>query len=98
MLRPQNSPTREMVNLDGTWRLAVDWDRTGLTDNWQNRPLSGRLEARYPGPSMIYSMTSESVITWASTGTNVKCGCLGAGTESEFSFVWNQLPTRAWFS
>lgn len=49
MLRPQNSPTREMVNLDGTWRLAVDWDRTGLTDNWQNRPLSGRLEAPVPG-------------------------------------------------
>lgn len=49
MLRPQNSPTREMVNLDGTWRFAVDRDRTGLTDQWQNGPLQGRLEAPVPG-------------------------------------------------
>ncbi|MBD2766082.1 beta-glucuronidase [Kocuria sp. cx-455] len=49
MLRPQNSPTREMVTLDGTWRFAVDWDRTGLTDNWQNGPLTGHLDAPVPG-------------------------------------------------
>ncbi|NUQ90807.1 MAG: beta-glucuronidase, partial [Glycomyces artemisiae] len=26
MLRPQNSPTRELVNLDGLWRFALDGD------------------------------------------------------------------------
>ena len=32
MLRPQNSPTRELVNLDGAWRFAVDRDRRGLAE------------------------------------------------------------------
>ena len=49
MLRPQNSPTRELVNLDGAWRFAVDRDRRGLADGWQDRPLEGRLEAPVPG-------------------------------------------------
>ncbi|WP_144792350.1 beta-glucuronidase [Kocuria palustris] len=49
MLRPQTSPTRELVNLDGSWRFAVDWDRRGLADGWQSAPLEGRLEAPVPG-------------------------------------------------
>lgn len=49
MLRPQNSATREMVNLDGTWRFAVDWGHEGLSDNWQSGPLPGRLDAPVPG-------------------------------------------------
>jgi beta-glucuronidase len=37
MLKPQATPTRELVNLDGTWRFAID-SRAG------DAPWSGRLD------------------------------------------------------
>ena len=36
MLKPQNSPTREMITLDGLFAFKVDFDGVGLTENWQN--------------------------------------------------------------
>ncbi|MBT1003415.1 beta-glucuronidase [Paenarthrobacter sp. DKR-5] len=48
MLKPQNGPTRELVNLDGLYRFAVDFDRTGHAERWFARRLDSRLEAAVP--------------------------------------------------
>jgi beta-glucuronidase len=49
MLKPQNSPTRELVNLDGLYRFTVDLERAGLRDRWYDRPLDTQLEMGVPG-------------------------------------------------
>ncbi|MFZ0708646.1 MAG: sugar-binding domain-containing protein [Terrimicrobiaceae bacterium] len=48
MLKPQDSPTRETITLDGLFRFKVDFDRVGLTENWQNAPLDTDLEIAVP--------------------------------------------------
>ena len=48
MLKPQTSPTRELVNLDGLWSFAVDTAGTGVTDRWFAAPLQTSLEAAVP--------------------------------------------------
>ncbi|WP_182358947.1 beta-glucuronidase [Tomitella gaofuii] len=48
MLTPQNSATRELVNLDGLWAFAVDTDRVGFDEQWWTRPLQTTLEAPVP--------------------------------------------------
>ncbi len=35
MLRPENTPTREKVSLDGLWDFKLDWDRVGRDEKWQ---------------------------------------------------------------
>ncbi len=45
MLKPQISPTREVLTLDGLWRFAVD--RGDLTDPWSG-PLDSDLEMPVP--------------------------------------------------
>jgi beta-glucuronidase len=49
MLKPQNSPTRELVNLDGLYSFKVDTERVGLREGWQNRRLDTGLEMGVPG-------------------------------------------------
>ena len=48
MLKPQNSPTRELVSLDGLYRFKVDADGTGLRDGWQDVRLDTDLEMGVP--------------------------------------------------
>lgn len=48
MLKPQNSPTRELVNLDGLYAFTVDAENTGLADGWQNAALDTDLEMGVP--------------------------------------------------
>ena len=45
MLKPQTSPTRELVNLDGLWRFAVD---PGTPHTLWQAPLDTTLEAAVP--------------------------------------------------
>ncbi|MGD6749579.1 beta-glucuronidase [Streptomyces sp. BH105] len=45
MLKPRSTPTRELVNLDGLWRFAVDGTVGG--EPWSG-PLDTRLEAAVP--------------------------------------------------
>ena len=45
MLKPQTSPTRELVNLDGLWRFALD---PGTSHEPWRRPLDTPLEAAVP--------------------------------------------------
>ena len=48
MLKQQNSPTREIVNLDGLYDFKIDSDRVGHTTGWQRRPLETDLEMAVP--------------------------------------------------
>lgn len=48
MLRPQDGPTRELVNLDGLYAFKVDAENTGLSEGWQNGPLGTGLEMGVP--------------------------------------------------
>ena len=48
MLKPQDSPTRETITLDGLFRFKVDFDRVGLAENWQNAPQDTDLEIAVP--------------------------------------------------
>ena len=45
MLKPKHTPTRELVNLDGVWRFAID---TRLSDQPWLAPLDTPLEAAVP--------------------------------------------------
>jgi beta-glucuronidase len=49
MLKPQNSPTRELMNLDGLYTFKVDAEGAGLREGWHNRPLDTDLEMGVPG-------------------------------------------------
>lgn len=48
MLKPQNSPTRELINLDGLYRFRVDHEQAGIRDGWQNATLHTTLEMGVP--------------------------------------------------
>ncbi|WP_247047212.1 beta-glucuronidase [Arthrobacter rhizosphaerae] len=48
MLKPQNSPTRELINLDGLYRFQVDHEQAGIRDGWQNSTLDTTLEMGVP--------------------------------------------------
>lgn len=48
MLKPQNSPTRELINLDGLYRFQVDHEQAGIRDGWQNSTLDTVLEMGVP--------------------------------------------------
>lgn len=48
MLKPQNSPNRELVNLDGLWDFKVDFDRDAEQERWFAAPLVTTLEAPVP--------------------------------------------------
>lgn len=45
MLKPQTGPTRELINLDGLWKFAVD---TAVPASPWGAPLPGSLEAAVP--------------------------------------------------
>ncbi|WP_422933124.1 beta-glucuronidase [Sinomonas sp. P47F7] len=48
MLKPQNSPTRELVSLDGLYRFKVDAAGSGFREGWQNARLDTDLEMGVP--------------------------------------------------
>lgn len=48
MLRPQDSPTRQRVCLDGIWSFALDPDGVGRADGWPAGPLPGRTDMAVP--------------------------------------------------
>ncbi|WP_427018526.1 beta-glucuronidase [Pseudarthrobacter sp. P1] len=48
MLKPQNSPTRELVNVDGLFAFKVDYDRTGAQERWFAAELDTALEIGVP--------------------------------------------------
>jgi len=48
MLRPQQSPTREIQNLDGIWKFKVDFNDESLSQKWFEKPLSTELDAPVP--------------------------------------------------
>lgn len=48
MLKPQNGPTRELLNLDGLYRFKVDFDRSGHAQDWQSGELATDLEIAVP--------------------------------------------------
>ena len=39
MLRPQVTPTREMISLDGLWDFKIDKEGVGRDQKWMDRPL-----------------------------------------------------------
>lgn len=57
MLKPQSSPTRELVNLDGLWRFAVEGDEASTS--WTSR-VDGPLEA--PVPASYNDLFTDSAI------------------------------------
>lgn len=48
MLKPQNSSTRELINLDGLYLFKVDGHRSGMHSGWQNAKLDTDLEMGVP--------------------------------------------------
>lgn len=48
MLRPQNTATREMVNLDGLWNFKVDFNSEGFEKRWASNPLSTDVQVAVP--------------------------------------------------
>ena len=57
MLKPQSSPTRELVNLDGLWRFAVEQDESST--RWTSL-VDGTLEA--PVPASYNDLFTDSAI------------------------------------
>jgi beta-glucuronidase len=48
VLRPRETPTRELTSLNGLWRFAVDADGAGRDDGWWRHALPGGREAPVP--------------------------------------------------
>ena len=48
MLRPQQSATRELLNLDGIWKFKVDFNDEGFAHKWFDKPISTDLDAPVP--------------------------------------------------
>lgn len=48
MLKPQNSSTREMLNLDGLWDFKVDFNDEGFDCSWSSATLETDLQAAVP--------------------------------------------------
>lgn len=48
MLRPQDSPTRARLTLDGIWAFALDPDSAGRAERWPTRRLPGRGDMAVP--------------------------------------------------
>ena len=48
MLRPQDNRTRELKNLDGLWRFALDGDRQGQAQRWFGAALPAAREMAVP--------------------------------------------------
>jgi beta-glucuronidase len=48
MLRPRETPTRELISLNGLWRFAVDTEGAGRADDWWRQALPGGREAPVP--------------------------------------------------
>lgn len=60
MLKPQTSPTRELLNLDGLWHFKVDTDRAGESERWFASLLDTTLEA--PVPASYNDIFTDSAI------------------------------------
>ncbi len=60
MLKPQTSPTRELLNLDGLWHFKVDTDRVGESERWFASSLDTTLEA--PVPASYNDIFTDSAI------------------------------------
>lgn len=48
MLRPQNSATRELLNLDGLWQFKVDFNSEGFDQSWAGSSLETDMQAPVP--------------------------------------------------
>jgi beta-glucuronidase len=48
MLKPQNSSSRELVNLDGIWDFKVDFKDEGFQQNWAASKLDTALDVAVP--------------------------------------------------
>ena len=48
MLRPQQSSTRELLNLDGIWKFKVDFNDEGFAQKWFAKDLVTELDAPVP--------------------------------------------------
>jgi len=48
MLKPQNSSSRELVNLDGIWDFKVDFKDEGFQQNWAASKLDTSLDVAVP--------------------------------------------------
>jgi beta-glucuronidase len=48
MLKPQSSPTRELVNLDGLWDFKVDLKDEGHSQSWWKKSLETDLDIAVP--------------------------------------------------
>jgi beta-glucuronidase len=48
MLKPQNSASRELVNLDGIWDFKVDFQDEGFQKNWASKKLETELDVAVP--------------------------------------------------
>ena len=79
MLKPQASGTRDLVNLDGIWRFALE--ETDLREPW-SAPLPGSLDVAVPASYNDLFLDAKSAITWAGYGTSVTCSCPRVGTTS----------------
>jgi len=49
MLKPQNSPTREMVNLDGLYAFQIDHQDAGFKERWYAGALDSKRDMAVPG-------------------------------------------------
>ena len=78
MLKPQATGTRDLVNLDGVWRFALDQSAPRLGPERSPDP------SRRPCPraTTTSSSTRRSATTSAWSGTSARCRCRAAGRGS----------------
>ncbi|MFK5634058.1 beta-glucuronidase [Ornithinimicrobium sp. LYQ103] len=98
MLRPQESPTRELKSLDGIWSFRTDPDGVGRAERWYAAPLAGARDM--PVPASFNEVVPDAELfdyvgeVWYQTTTRVPRGWRGQrvvlrfGSATHAATVW----------
>ncbi len=72
MLRPVETPTREIKKLDGLWAFSLDRENCGIDQRWWESALQESRAIAVPAVLTISSPMQIFVIMWATSGISAK--------------------------
>lgn len=72
MLRPVETPTREIKKLDGLWAFSLDRENCGIDQRWWESALQESRAIAVPGSLTISSPMQIFVIMRATSGISAK--------------------------
>ena len=72
MLRPVETPTREIKKLDGLWAFSLDRENCGIDQRWWESALQESRAIAVPGSFNDQFADADIRIMWATSGISAK--------------------------